>query len=563
MDSTIVTRMRGFLSLLLPCALLAPSSAARQPVRARHAMVVSREAHATEAGLAVLRAGGNAVDAAVAVGFALAVTHPAAGNLGGGGFMLIRFADGRATFLDFRERAPAAASRDMYLGPDGKPTRDSIEGWRAAAVPGTVRGLEYAARKYGLKPWAELLAPAIRLAREGFPVSWGLAESLRSSKLLARFPESRRIFQRDGRYLEPEERLVQPELARTLERIAQGGADEFYQGQTARRLAEAMRENGGLITLEDLRAYRVVERQPLCGRYRDCEIITAPPPSSGGIGILQMLGMLEGAGFEKHGAGSAAAIHWMAEAMRRYFADRSRYLGDPDFVRIPVTGLLNPRYLAELRRSIDPERATPSASLAAGDPARYERAETTHYSIVDAQGNAVAVTYTLNGGYGSGVTVPGLGFLLNNEMDDFAAKPGAPNFYGLVQGEANAIQPGKRPLSSMTPTIGLRQGKLYFVVGSPGGPRIITTVLQVIVNLLDFGMNIQEAVNWPRFHHQWLPDRLYMEPGFSPDTAALLRARGHTLETVRSMGEAAAILVRDGWLEGAMDPRVEGKAAGF
>jgi len=526
-------------------------------------MVVSREAHATDAGLAVLRAGGNAVDAAVAVGFALAVTHPAAGNLGGGGFMLIRFADGRATFLDFRERAPAAASRDMYLAPDGKPTRDSVEGWRAAAVPGTVRGLEYAARKYGTMPWADLLAPAVRLAREGFPVSWGLADSLRAGKLLARFAESRRIFQRDGRYWEPGERLVQPELAATLERIARGGADEFYQGETARRLAAAMREHGGLITLDDLRTYRVVEREPLRGRYRNCEIITAPPPSSGGIGILQMLGMLEGSGFEKHGAGSAAAVHWMAEAMRRYFADRSRYLGDPDFVRIPVAGLLDPRYLAELRSSIDPERATPSAVLHPGNPGRYERAETTHYSIVDAQGNAVAVTYTLNGSYGCGVTVPGLGFLLNNEMDDFAAKPGAPNFYGLVQGEANSIQPGKRPLSSMTPTIGLRDGKLYFVVGSPGGPRIITTVLQVLVNLLDFGMNIQEAVDWPRFHHQWLPDRLYMEPGFSPDTAALLRARGHTLEKIGSMGEVAAILAQGGRLEGAADPRAEGKAAGF
>lgn len=532
-------------------------------MRARHAMVVSREAHATEAGLAVLRAGGNAVDAAVAVGFALAVTHPAAGNLGGGGFMLIRFADGRARFLDFRERAPAAASRDMYLGADGKPTRESIEGWRAAAVPGTVRGLEYAARNYGTKPWARLLAPAIRLAREGFPISWGLAESLRASRLLARFPESRRIFQRDGRYFEPGERLVQPELARTLERIAKGGADEFYQGQTARRLAAEIEAHGGLITLEDLKAYRVIEREPLRGRYRDCEIITAPPPSSGGIGILQMLGMLEGTGFEKHGAGSAAAIHWMAEAMRRYFADRSRYLGDPDFVRIPVAGLLNPRYLAKLRGSIDPERATPSEALRPEDAGLYERGETTHYSIVDAQGNAVAVTYTLNGGYGCGVTVPGLGFLLNNEMDDFAARPGFPNFYGLVQGEANAIAPGKRPLSSMTPTIGLRDGKLYFVVGSPGGPRIITTVLQVLVNLLDFGMNIQEAVNWPRFHHQWLPDRLYMEPGFSPDTAALLQARGHKLESIRSMGEAAAILVRDGRLEGAADPRAEGQAAGY
>lgn len=556
--------MRRRLCRLFAAALLvAPAGEPRQPVRARHAMVVTREPHATEAGLAVLRAGGNAVDAAVATGFALAVTHPAAGNLGGGGFMLIRFADGRATFIDFRERAPAAATRDMYLGADGKPTRDSVEGWRAVAVPGTVRGFEYAARKYGTRPWAELLAPAVRLAREGFPVSWGLAESLRRSQLLARFTESRRIFQRDGRYFEPGERLVQPELARTLERIAREGADEFYEGETARRLAAAMRENGGLITLEDLRAYRVVERAPLRGRYRGFEILTAPPPSSGGIGILQMLGLLEGSGFEKHGAGSAASIHWMAEVMRRFFADRSEYLGDPDFVRIPVRGLLDPRYLAERRASIDPERATPSERLAPGRPQGYESAETTHYSIVDSMGNAVAVTYTLNGSYGSGVTAPGLGFLLNNEMDDFAARPGYPNYYGLVQGEANAIAPGKRPLSSMTPTILARDGRLYMVLGSPGGPRIITTVLQVIVNVLDFGMNIREAVDWPRFHHQWLPDKLYMEPGFSPDTRALLAARGFNLEPARSIGEVAAVLVEAGWLQGAADSRAEGKADGF
>ncbi|MCS7314701.1 MAG: gamma-glutamyltransferase [Bryobacterales bacterium] len=550
-------------TLFLAGVLAALSGEARQPVRARHAMVVTREPHATAAGLAMLRAGGNAVDAAVTVGFALAVTHPAAGNLGGGGFMLIRFADGRATFLDFRERAPAAGSRDMYLGADGKPTRDSVEGWRAVAVPGTVRGLEYAARKYGTKPWAELLKPAIRLARDGFHVSWGLAESLRRSALLARFPESRRVFQRDGRYFEPGERFVQPELARTLERIARGGANEFYQGETARRLAAAMRENGGLITLEDLRAYQVVERVPLRGRYRGFEILTAPPPSSGGIGILQMLGILEGSGFEKHGAGSAAAVHWMAEAMRRYFADRSEYLGDPDFVRVPVRGLLDPRYLAQRRASIDPQRATPSERLGPGRPQDYESTETTHYSIVDPQGNAVAVTYTLNGSYGSGVTVPGLGFLLNNEMDDFAARPGFPNFYGLVQGEANAIAPGKRPLSSMTPTILVRDGRLYMVLGSPGGPRIITTVLQVIVNVLDFGMNIQEAADWPRFHHQWLPDKLYMEPGFSPDTRALLAARGFNIEQVRSIGEVAAVLVEGAWLQGAADSRVEGRADGF
>jgi len=546
------------LTFASPEALLA-----RQPVRARRAMVVSREAHATDAGLAVLRAGGNAVDAAVAVGFALAVTHPSAGNLGGGGFMLIRFADGRTAFLDFRERAPGRAGRDMYLGPDGKPTRDSLVGWRAAAVPGTVRGLELASKKYGRKPWVELLAPATALAAKGFPVSYGLSQSLRTSKLLAQFPDSRRIFQRDGRYYEPDELLVQPELARTLERIARLGAGDFYEGETARRLAAAMAENGGLLTLADLNRYAAVERRPLVGRYRGCEIITAPPPSSGGVGILQMLGVLEGSGYEKTGAGSAAAIHYMAEAMRRYFADRSEYLADPDFVHVPVAGLLDKRYIARRRESIDRQRATPSEKVRPGNPAAYESSDTTHYSIIDADGNAVAVTYTLNAGYGCGVTVPGLGFLLNNEMDDFAAQPGAPNRKGLVQGEANAIAPGKRPLSSMTPTIVLRQGRLYLVAGSPGGPRIITTVLQVLLNVLDFGMNLQDAVDRPRFHHQWLPDELYVEPGFSPDTLALLESRGFRLEQAPSIGEVAAILCDGGWLQGAADSRVEGKAAGY
>ncbi len=552
---------------------------ARPPVRAPRAMVVSREAHATDAGVRVLRAGGNAVDAAVAVGFALAVTHPSAGNLGGGGFMLIRFADGRTTFLDFRERAPEKASRDMYLGPDGKPTEDSLTGWRAPGVPGTVRGLEYAARKYGRKPWAELLAPSLELASQGFPVSYGLAASLRGTKKLARFPESKRIFLKDGAFWQPGERLMQPELAATLKRISAAGARDFYEGETARRLVAAMQASGGLWTAGDLAGYAVVERKPLAGRYRNYEIISAPPPSSGGVGVLGMLGMLEGAGYEKPGAGSAASIHYVAEVMRRYYADRAEYLADPDFARVPVAGLLDPAYLARRRQSIDAERATPSSQLGPGKPpgeegARTsqdrrnrpphdESAETTHYSVVDAEGNAVAVTYTLNGGYGSGVTPPGVGFLLNNEMDDFAVQPGSPNMYGLIQGERNAIQPHKRPLSSMTPTVVLKDGKLYLVAGSPGGPRIISTVLQVLLNVLDFGMEIQDAVDWPRFHHQWLPDRLVIERVFSPDTVALLERRGHQIERTRSIGEVSAILVMEGRLEGAADSRVEGKAAGY
>lgn len=539
---------------------------ARQPVRAQHAMVAAREAHATDAGLAVLESGGNAIDAAVAVGFVLAVTHPSAGNLGGGGFMLVRFADGRSTFIDFRERAPGKASHDMYIGPDGKVTRDSLDGYRASGVPGTVRGFELAHEKYGHKPWKELVEPAVRIASEGFPVSYGLAHSLSSkhtAERLGKFPESKRIFLRDGKFYEPGEKLVQPELAQTLARIRDRGAKDFYEGETAAVLAADMREHGGLITLDDLKTYRAVERQPLTGRYKGYTIITAPPPSSGGVGVLQMLGMLEGTGFEKYGAGSAGAVHFMAEAMRRYFADRSEYMGDPDFYSVPVSGLLNPRYIAERRRSIDPERATSSDSLGPGKPLSYESTQTTHYSIVDAEGNAVAVTYTLNNGYGSAVTATKLGFLLNDEMDDFAPKPGEANAYGLIQGEANAVQPRKTPLSSMTPTIVLRGGKLYLVVGSPGGPTIINTVLEVAVNVMDFGMNVADAVDFPRFHHQWKPDVLQLERGFSPDTVALLEGRGYTVKLAGGQGEVAAIRLDGGWLEGSADPRTEGTAKGY
>ncbi|MGE5487498.1 MAG: gamma-glutamyltransferase [bacterium] len=545
-------------ALLAIAAVCAP--AAREPVRARNAMVVTREPHATDAGIAVLKAGGNAVDAAVAVGFALTVTHPASGSIGGGGFMLIRFADGRTTFIDFREQAPETAAREMYAASP----RDSIAGWRASGVPGTVRGFELASNNYGSKPWSELVAPAIALARDGFTVSRGLARSLRNSQDLAAFEESKRIFLKGGAYWEAGEQFVQPELAATLERIARGGAREFYAGETARMIARAMAEHGGTITLDDLRRYEAVEREPLTGQCKGFEIITAPPPSSGGIGLLEMMGILDGTGYEKHGHGSAAAIHWVAEAMRRFFADRSEHMGDPDFARVPVRGLIDPKYVAELRRGIDPEVATPSVSLRPGRPQRYEPAETTHYSIVDAAGNAVAVTYTLNGSFGSGVTVPGAGFLLNNEMDDFTTRPGVPNMFGLVQGEANAIEPRKRPLSSMTPTIVLRDGRLFMVAGSPGGPRIISTVLNVLLNAIDFGMNAQEAVDAPRFHHQWLPDTLFVEPGISPDTLELLKARGYAVETAAAIGEAAVIMVgQDGWLQGAADLRSEGKAAGY
>ena len=531
-------------------------------------MVVAQEPFATEVGVEVLKRGGNAVDAAVAVGMTLAVTYPYAGNLGGGGFMLVRLADGRTTFIDFREKAPGRASHDMYLDPTGKPTRDSLVGWRASGVPGTVRGLELAHKKYGKAAWADLLTPAVKFASEGFPVSYAMSTSLKSKQStehLGAFPESKRIFLRNGKAFEMGDTLKQPELAVVLGRIAKQGAKDFYEGETARKLAAEMAANGGLVNLDDLKNYQAVERVPLTGKYKGYEVITAPPPSSGGIGVLQMMGMLEGTNYEKSGSGSAASYHYLAEAMRRYNADRSEYLGDPDFFKVPVKRLLDPAYLKERRASIDPDHATPSDKIRPGKYPAMESSETTHFSIVDAEGNAVALTYTLNGGYGSGVTVPGLGFLLNNEMDDFAAKPGVANMFGLIQGESNAIAPGKRPLSSMTPTIVLKDGKLFLVVGAPGGSRIITAVTQVILNVIDFKMNIQDAVDAPRIHHQWMPDRLEFEKGMSPDTLALLKARGHGIDESRPqvLARVEGIMSFDGWLMGGTDLRASGKAAGY
>lgn len=545
-------------------------------------MIVAQEPIAASVGVSVLKAGGNAVDAAVAVAFALAVTHPSAGNLGGGGFLLLRTAAGHSTFIDFREMAPASASRDMYIGLDGKATKDSLTGWRASGVPGTVRGLALAHAKYGSKPWFDLVKPAAALATSGVTLSYAESRSMCGSRRwLSPFPESKRIFLSGGACFQPGDTLRQPELARTLSRIADN-PDDFYTGETARILAEQMRRHGGAITLEDLRSYKPVERQPLTGAYKGHTIITAPPPSSGGVGILQMLAMLEPTGYEKHGAGSAASSHYIAEAMRRYFADRAQYLGDSDFAKVPVKGLLDPQYIAARRASIDPARATPSSALGAGRPS-FEPADTTHFNVIDAQGNAVALTYTINNSYGSGVTVPGLGFLLNDEMDDFAAQPGAPNMFGLIQGEANAIAPRKRPLSAMTPTIVLKDGKLFLVLGAPGGPRIISGVLQVILNVIDFKMDVQQAVDQPRLHHQWMPDRLLLEPGFSPDTRALLEQRGHTLGAISSVASVEAIMVESPrsravsdatttganvtdtipWLAAARNGRSAGKAEGY
>lgn len=554
------------LALLLVFVLVVPAADGREPVYGRKAMVVAQEDLATDVGVSILRAGGNAVDAAVAAGFALAVTHPYAGNLGGGGFMLIRMADGRTTFIDFREKAPGRASRDMYLDPAGNPTKDSVVGWRSVGVPGTVRGFELAHEKYGRKPWAELVNPAVALAEKGFPVSrWQMNSWRRSAPLLSQFPESQRIFLKGGAFYDWQETFRQPELAESLGRIARLGAQDFYEGETAHLLASAMAKNGGLITLADLHDYKAVERAPLEGDYKGYHIITSPPPSSGGVGLLQMLAMLSTTGYEKFGAGSAEAYHYMAEVMRRYFADRNQYLGDPGFVKNPISALLDPAYLRSRAATIDPEHATPSDRVNPGLPAGGEGTNTTHYNIVDDEGNAVAVTYTLNDGYGSGVTVPGAGFLLNDEMDDFAAKPGTPNMFGLVQGEANAIEPGKRPLSSMVPTIILKDGKPFLVLGAPGGPVIITAVLQAILNVIDFGMNVQDAVDFPRVHQQWKPDRVDVEKGVSPDTVALLQHMGYAVEVGNPevTARVEAIEISDGWLQGGHDGRGPGKAAGY
>ncbi|QUV86107.1 gamma-glutamyltransferase [Chloracidobacterium aggregatum] len=554
---------RSFLILVCVAALLPPQmkgQVARQPVRARRAMVASSSSFASQVGVKILQEGGNAVDAAVAVGLALAVTFPVAGNIGGGGFMLIRMADGRTTAIDYRETAPARASRNMYLDANGNPIPEkSTLGYAAVGVPGTVAGFDLALRKYGRLKWAQVVAPARRLAQEGFPVSYAFSRGLRMAERLDRFPDSRRIFRRDGNYYAEGEVFRQPELAATLARLEKRGPREFYEGETARRIAAAMAANGGYITLDDLKNYRPVEREPLRGTYRGYEIITFPPPSSGGIVLLNVLNQLEGDNLAALGAGSAEASHLLIEAMRRAFADRATLMGDPDFVTVPVAELISKDYARARRATIDPQRATPSADIRPGlDAPVSEASETTHFTVVDTEGNIVTNTYTLNGPYGSGVTVPGTGILLNNEMDDFAAKPGAPNYYQLVQGEANCIAPGKRPLSSMTPTIVLKEGRPWFAIGSPGGPTIISTVVQVVINIIDHRMNLQQAIDAPRLHHQWLPDVVMWEPyGMTADTRRALEAKGHRLDIVpRYNGDAEGVMIDETGIRlGASDPR--------
>jgi gamma-glutamyltranspeptidase/glutathione hydrolase len=539
-------------------------------------MVASVHELASRAGVEIMQGGGNAVDAAAATGFALAVVHPQAGNLGGGGFLLLRTATGEVHFIDFREKAPAAATENMYLDAHGNVVPElSVVGYKAIGVPGSVAGLVYAERKYGKLTLAQVMAPAIKLAREGFPLSYEDAHEMKDEKHLAEFADSRRIFQRDGNFYQPGDVLKQPELARTLERIAQN-PDDFYHGALARELAAAIQKGGGLVTAADLAAYEVKERTPVRGTYRGYEIIGAPPPSSGGTTLIESLNILEGFDLAKTGNRSAETIHLTVEAFRRAFYDRADFMGDPDFAKVPVPQLVDKKYAAAWRDTIDPIHASPSKDLKRPQFADLERVashpvavrepeNTTHYSVVDADGNAVAVTTTLNDSFGSRVTAEGLGFLLNDEMDDFASKQGVANIYGLIQGPANAIGPNKRPLSAMTPTIVLEDGKLFLVLGSPGGPTIITTVANILMGVIDFGLDIQEAVNAPRFHHQWLPDEITVEDRLSPDTMNLLRSKGHKLNVWHFWGDGECIMVdpKTGERLGASDGRNNGKAVGY
>ena len=533
------------------------------PVIARNGMVVGPEQLAAEVGAQILRQGGNAIDAAVATGFALAVTYPRAGNLAGGGFMLIHLADDdRETLIDYRETAPAAASRDMFLDDEGNLDKQrEYFSLQSAGVPGTVAGMLYALEKYGTLTREQALAPAIALARDGIPVSYSLFfEISASAQNLRKNPAAeRQFFQPDGSAYAVGDIWRQPDLAWTLSEISEEGINGFYGGEVAQLITTEMESGGGLITAQDLADYRVVERQPVRGTYKDFEIVSTPPPSSGGVHIVQMLNILEGYDLQAMGHNSAAYVHHLTESMKLAYADRSLYLADPDFVDVPVTQLVDKAYAEQQRQRIDSNVATPSVDIAPGQLLGSESTETTHYSVADRFGNVVSNTYTLNFSFGSNIVVPGTGMLLNNEMADFASSPGSANAFGLVQGEANKIEPGKRPLSSMSPTIVFRAGEPWLATGSPGGSVIISTVLQTTLNAMVFDMNIATAAAEPRMHHQWMPDVLKMEEGFSLDTARLLQAMGQNVDMAsRTTGRTNSIMLDEGWLYGSSDTRRPG-----
>jgi gamma-glutamyltranspeptidase/glutathione hydrolase len=564
--------MTRLLVALLALSTCVANSASRAPVAAENGMVVTAQRYATDVGVDVLARGGNAIDAAIAVGYALAVVYPAAGNLGGGGFMTVQFADGRKTFIDFREVAPLAATANMFLDARGDVIPNaSLRGHRAVAVPGTVSGFEYVREKYGTLPRAELMTPAIRLARSGFVLERGDVDMLReATDDFRKDPASAAIFLNRGAPFEPGAMLRQPDLARTLELIRQRGVDGFYQGETARELVAASRAGNGILAQADLDAYRTRELAPLECDYRGFGIVSAPPPSSGGVVLCEMLNILEGYPLAEYGYGSARALHVQIEAMRRGYFDRNHLLGDTGFVDNPIETLLDETYAARARAQIDLTRAGDSRAMQGVEPAGVPvgGSHTTHYSIADRFGNAVAVTYTLNDWFGARVTAAGTGVLLNNEMDDFTSKVGVPNLYGLVQGEANKIEPGKRPLSSMAPTIVTRDGKPWMILGTPGGSRIITAVMLTMLNVIDFGMDIQEAVDAPRIHQQWLPEDTFVEiRAMSPDTREILLRMGHKLTLPQPENHVAAILIGAPALKaspvgrnrfyGALDPRRE------
>ncbi len=542
--------------------------ASRKPVKAFNGMVVSSDSIATAVGVEILKKGGNAVDAAVAVGFALAVTYPQAGNIGGGGFMVIRMANGETVTIDYREKAPLKAHRDMFLDENRNfvPEKSQI-GHLSVGVPGSVAGLLLALEKYGTMSRKEVLNPAIKLAEKGFIVNEGLANAFKNAfEHFKKFPSTMKYFSKNGEPYKAGDRLVQKDLAEVLKLIRDKGRDGFYKGKVADLIVAEMKRGGGLITHEDLENYQPVIRKPVVGNYRGYEVISMGPPSSGGVCLIELLNILENFDIKKYGFGSSYTIHYLVEAMRRVYADRAEYLGDPDFVQVPVEKLLSKEYARSLANEIDTFYATPSSKVIRSVSPPVEGSHTTHYSVVDKWGNVVSVTTTINSYFGSMVVVDGAGFFLNNEMDDFSASPGVPNQFGLLGSEANSIQPGKRMLSSMTPTIVLKDNKPFLVLGSPGGSTIITSVLQVILNVIDFGMNIQEAVDAPRIHHQWYPDVVYYERrGLPFDVIENLQRRGHKLvERVGYQGEVQAILIDDNGVKyGAVDPRGYGLAMGY